>query len=91
MIVVTAGDDMNEKVDMSVSPVFGKDGKKYAFVSFQDGTRYAEGKIPDCIITSSKGFTDDETGQLEEYMRQNLATLKRMAAGVNVMSAFMKD
>ena len=32
---------MSEALNMSVSQVFNKDGKKYAFVSFTDGTRQA--------------------------------------------------
>lgn len=81
---------MNDTLNMSVSQVFSRDGKKYAYVSFTDGSRIAEGKIPDCSVTSSSGFTSVEIAQLEEYMRTELATLKRMAAGINVLDAFMK-
>lgn len=81
---------MNTELNMSVSPICAKDGEKYAFVSFADGERFADGKIPDCKITLNKGFSQDEVKQLEEYMRSELATLKRMAAGINVMDAFLK-
>ncbi len=81
---------MENEVNMSVSPVCVKDGEKYAFVSFADGERQAEGKIPDCKIVSNKGFTQEETEQLEAYMQDHLATLKRMAAGIRVIDAFMK-
>ena len=46
--------------------------------------------IPDCKIISSKGFGKEEIGQLEAYMERELAKLKRMAAGVNAMRAFME-
>lgn len=81
---------MGETLNMSVSQVFSKDGEKYAFVSFQDQKRAAEGRIPDCVITHNNGFSADEVAQLEDYMRRDLAQLKRMASEVNVMHAFMK-
>lgn len=78
-----------EELKMSVSPICQKEGKRIAYVSFTDGKRTAEGKIPDCIIYSNNGFTEDEVLQLQLYMKQELATLKRMAASVNVLDAFM--
>ena len=81
---------MNREIQMSVSPVCMKDGERYAYVSFADGERVAEGKIPECKIVSNKGFSGEETEQLETYMQENLATLKRMAAGIRVLDAFMK-
>ena len=53
---------------MSVSQVFAKNGERYAFVSFTEGEKNAEGRIPDCKIISSKGFGKEEIGQLEAYM-----------------------
>lgn len=81
---------MNNEMNMSVSPICAKDGKRYAFVSFTDGERSAEGKIPDCTIVSNKGFTSEEVEQLEAYMKQELQKLKRMAAGIRIIDAFMK-
>ncbi len=81
---------MDGSVEINVSSVFEKDGKKLAYVSFKDGERTAEGTIPDCVLTKNNGFTKEEAGQLETYMKQELGTLKDMASGVNVMKAFMK-
>lgn len=81
---------MKDTVNMSVSQVFTKNGEKYAFVSFTDGTKNAEGRIPECKITSNNGFAQEEVKQLEDYMGRELTSLKKMAAGVNVMRAFMK-
>lgn len=81
---------MRDTLDMSVSQIFYKDGRKYAFVFFTDGIRSAEGKIPDCKITANQGFCEEEILQLERYMGRELMSLKRMAAGVRVMDAFMK-
>lgn len=81
----------DSSVDMSVSPICVDDaGKKYAFITFSDGYRTAEGKIPSCEILTNKGYTDEEVTQLEEYMRNNLSKLKSMAAGIDILKAFMK-
>lgn len=82
---------MSNELKMSVSPICVKDGKKYAFVSFTDGNRSAEGKIPDCKITANTGFNKDEVTQLEEYMRRELPQLKKMAAGIDIMRNFMNS
>lgn len=80
---------MNDELRMSVSPICTKNGKKYAYVSFTDGKRNAEGKIPDCKITANDGFDRDEVMQLEEYMSRELPQLKKMAAGIDIMRNFM--
>jgi len=81
---------MGNEMNMSVSPVCMKDGKKCAYVTFTDGERSADGRIPDCRIMSSKGFTEDEVKQLEIYMQMELAKLKRMAAEIRLIDAFLK-
>lgn len=81
---------MSEGVNMTVSPVCTKDGKSYAFVSFEDGIRTAEGKIPDCEIISNDGFTSEEVEQLESYMKRELTQLKKMAAAIHPMDSFLK-
>ncbi len=81
----------NEEMKMSVSSVCEKEGKKYAFVTFSDGARSAEGRIPDCVIISNNGFTSDEVKMLELYMKNDLSHLKRLAAGVRWIDAFMEN
>ncbi len=81
---------MGSEVNMSVSSVCEKDGKKYAFVSFKDGERIAEGKIPDCKIVSNHGFSQEEVEQLEQFMLRELPQLKKMAAGIRWIDSFMK-
>ncbi len=81
---------MDKEVKMSVSPICVKDGKRYAFVSFTDENRSAEGTIPDCKIMLSNGFSSDEIEQLEAYMQRELPKLKRMAAGIRMIDAFLK-
>ena len=81
---------MKNEFTMSVSPICVKNGKKYAFVSFIDGERSAEGKIPDCKIVSATGLDRGEIRMLEEYMKRELPMLKKMAAGIRLMDAIMK-
>lgn len=81
---------MSNEFTMTVSPVCGKDDERFAYVSFTDGTRSAEGKIPGCKIVSATGFSQEEIRMLEEYMEQELPQLKRMAASIRLVDAFMK-
>ena len=80
-----------DELTMSVSGICQKDGRKIAYVTFADSDRKAEGIIPDCRITRQNGFSKEETGQLELYMKMNLADLKRQAAGINPIRAMLKD
>lgn len=80
---------MDGSMNMSVSQIFQKEGKRYAYVSFDDGDRKAEGRIPDCRIVASDGFDRGEIVLLEEYMKTELPSLKKMASGVNVMRSFL--
>ena len=78
------------ELNMRVSAVCqNKKGEKYAYITFTDGVREAEGIIPKCNITRNQGFADIEVNQLEKYMRDNLTQLKKMAAGVDIFSAFL--
>lgn len=81
---------MSDTLQMTVSPICVKDDQKYAFVSFRDDERSAEGRIPECIILSNQGFDDGEVLMLENYMKQNLADLKKMAARLNAFDAMRK-
>lgn len=79
-----------EELNMSVSGICSKEGEKYAFVTFSDAKRRAEGKIPECKILSSEGFSEEEIRMLELYMKSNLGELKKMAAGVRLFDAIAK-
>ena len=81
---------MKNEFTMSVSPICVKEGKKLAYVSFTDGKRTAEGKIPECVITSATGLNRAEVRMLEEYMKQELPKLKSMAAGIRLVDAWLK-
>ena len=80
----------DKDLTMQVSPICLKDGKKVAYVTFSDKSRYAEGEIPGCVILKNEGFSKEEIYSLEEYMEKNLKMLKSMAASVNPLKALMK-
>ena len=80
------------ELNMSVSAICKNgQGEKYAFVTFTDGVRNAEGRIPECNILSNDGFAEIEVKELERYMADHLSELKRMAAGVDIFAAFKGD
>ena len=81
----------NGELNMSVSAIcHDEKGEKYAFVTFSDGVRDAEGRIPECKIINNNGFAVIEIQELEKYMKQHLTELKKMAAGIDIFSAFTK-
>ena len=82
---------MADEMKMTVSEIFRTEsGDKYVFVKFEDGKRFAEGKVPDCKITKQEGFTDAEVILLEQYMKNEQTTIFDEARKVNVMRAFLK-
>ena len=87
------GDELEDlkagELNMPVSAVCrNEQGNKYAFVTFNDGVRTAEGKIPDCKIIKNDGFAEIEVQQLERYLKEHLTELKKMAASIDIFSAF---
>ena len=80
-----------DEITMQVSGICRKDGRKYAYVTFEleGGKKRAEGTIPDCRITGNTGFTDEEAAQLELFMKMNLGKLKKKAASIDPVRAMM--
>lgn len=78
-----------EEVRLDISGISEKDGKKRAYIRFSCGDSYAEGHIPDCVLTKVRGFTDEEAEALAAYLRENLSELKKRAAAVNPLNAIM--
>lgn len=62
---------MRTTVKLTHSSVLYKDGKPFVSVLFEDGDKSAEGRIPDCVISMNKGFSEREAAEFEEYMREN--------------------
>ena len=82
------GDDMRQ-MNMLVSGLVGKGDKKRICVYFSDKDKYAEGSIPDCRITSSKGFTERELKEIEDYLFENKDQILEEARKVNPLKSFL--
>lgn len=78
------------ELKMTVSGIVPKDGRPNIYVVFEEGGRKAEGMVPDCVITSQKGFTDEEVKMLELYMKQEQDTIRALAKDINPIKAMMK-
>ena len=78
-----------DEVRLEISGVVEKDNKRIAHIRFTRGSDYAEGYIPDCVITKAQGFSDEEKEQLEDYLKNNLTQLKKKAALLNPLNGFM--
>ena len=76
-------------MNMLVSGLVGTGEHKRICVYFSDKDKSAEGSIPECKITSSKGFTKDEVAEIEEYLKENKDHIIEEARKVNPMKAFM--
>lgn len=82
--------EKSPELNMQVSQICNKDGKKIAYVTFSGANKTAEGQIPDCVIIKNDGFSKAEIIQLEDYMEKELPALKKMASSINLLDAFMK-
>ena len=82
--------EVSQELKMTVSGIVPKDGRKSVYVVFEDGTRKAEGYVPDCIITQNTGFEEDEVKMLELYMKQNQDMIREQAKLINPIKALMK-
>lgn len=78
-----------DEVTLDVSGITKKDGKRIAHIRFSRGKDFAEGYIPDCVLTKVEGFTEEESAQLVDFLKANLTDLKRRAASINPLNAFM--
>lgn len=82
---------MSDAMNMTVSGIFNKNGKKVISVLFSDGSRSAEGTIPEGKIHINQGFSEEEIAALEFYLKTEQDSIVEMAKKVNVMKAFMGD
>lgn len=76
---------MNENVNMLVSSILKKEGKKYARVSFTRDEDFAEFLIPDMVLDRVSGFSKEETDKLKIYLIENKKLVMDMAKDVKPM------
>lgn len=82
---------MSPDINMSVTQIFKKNNSTYYFVSFTEGKKMAEFRLPEVKLTYNVGFDQSETEALALYVRQTNEQIYDMAKKVNVMKAFMEN
>ena len=80
-----------EEMTMTYSGIVTADGKKKISVTFQAGDAYAESYIPDCRITKSRGFEEDELVMLEKYLQLNQVEIAKKAKEISGLRGFMQS
>lgn len=78
-----------DSVNMLVSGIINKEGRRYARVSFVRGKDVAEGIVPDGIVDHAEGFSDDEIFKLERYIRENRGEIMEQARQVNPLKNWL--
>ena len=78
-------------MNMSVSSIVSKGGKREIYVLFTEGNCSAEGRLSDYKMISNKGFTKEEVDMLEAYMRRETDRILQTAKNINVMDAFLNS
>lgn len=78
-------------MNMSVSSIVSKNGKREIYVLFTEGACSAEGRLSDYKLISNKGFSKEEADMLEAYMRRETDRILQMAKNINVMDAFLNS
>lgn len=75
------------KIKMTHSSVLNKQGKPFVSVMIEREKDCAEGSVPECRITKSQGFDEEEIRELEEYLRNHGQEIIEEAKKI---SGFMK-
>ncbi len=79
-----------EEMKMTYSGIVTVNGKKKVCITFEADDAYAEAFIPDCKITKSRGFKEDELIMLEKYLQMNQVELAKAAKEISGLRGFMR-
>ena len=82
---------MENTMQMSVSSVVTRDGKKRIYVEFVDKDRSAEITFPKGNVMKNDGFSEKELVALKYYVTQNKEQILSESQKVNVVKAFMES
>jgi len=72
-----------DAVNLLVSGIINKEGKRFARVSFIRGRDIAEGIVPDGVVDHAEGFSAAEVTELERYLRENCGDIMEQARQIN--------
>ena len=81
-------DNSSEEMQMTYSSVVAKDGKPVVAVRFDRKDGFAEAMLPECRITKSKGFSEEEIVALEFYLTQNKKEIGAKAKAITGLHNF---
>ena len=81
---------MNNEIKMNVSLLTTSGDKRVIYVVFTDGDKSAELMLPEVSVVSNKGFTDEEIGQLKDYVENQQDEIYKIAKEINPIKAMMK-
>lgn len=73
----------DEEVKLTHSGILAKDGRRYVSVRFERGEDIAEARLPECRVTKSQGFTEEEVGSLEAYLERENDAIFAKAKEIN--------
>ena len=79
----------DNEMKLTYSAVVTADGEPMVSVCFERGSDIAEGKLPDCRILHSTGFSDEEVSALEEYLKGNKDDLMAAARKISGIKHLM--
>lgn len=82
---------MTDEVKMLISCVVEKEGRKMVRLSFLRGQDYAEGILPEGAVERSKGFTAEEVGKLEQYIRANRKDILERAKAIDPLRNWINE
>lgn len=78
------------KLKITHSAVLNKQGKPFVSVMIEREKDCAEGSVPECRITKSQGFSEEEICELEEYLRNHgqeiIEDAKKITGFMNLFS-----
>ncbi|MBR1860852.1 MAG: hypothetical protein IJ796_03180 [Lachnospiraceae bacterium] len=84
---------MESEVNMSVSPIYRKDGAKKIYLVFTDGDKMAEILLPDpgstVKVLKNKGFSEEEISKLVAYVENDRDNITAIAGRVTPLKAFL--
>lgn len=87
--------DKNEELNLTYSSLLAKNGRRIVRVCFErrrGGEReFAEGIVPEGKIENSRGFSEQEKEQLEEFLREHAGEIMAKAREITGISHWFKD
>ena len=60
----------DDEMKLTHTGIYVKKGRRHVSVRFERGGDVAEATLPECKVTKSSGFSEDEIAALELYLRQ---------------------